>query len=39
MFDNTVNPVQNVYMYIHSGDLTWGKYENRIILHLKIQLI
>jgi len=39
MFDNTVNPVQNVYMYIHSGDITWEKCEYGIVLHLKIELI
>jgi len=37
--DNTVNTFQNVSVYIHSGDITWGKYKNGIILYLKIQII
>jgi len=37
--DNTVNTFQNVSVYIHSGDMTWGKCEYGKILHLKIQII
>ena len=24
MFGNTVNTFQNVSVYVHSGDITWG---------------
>jgi len=37
--DNTVNTFQNVSVHIHSGDITWGKYEYGIALHTKIQII
>ena len=37
--ENTVNTFQNVSVYIHSGDITWGKCEYGIILNMKIQII
>ena len=37
--DNTVNTFQNVSVYVHSGDITWGKCEYGIVLHFKIQCI
>ena len=37
--DNTVNTFQNVSFYVYSGDITWGKCEYGVVLHLKTQLI
>jgi len=36
--DNTVDTFQNVPVYVHSGDITWGKCEYGIVLLMKIQI-